>query len=149
MAIEKWGFFSAPQLMWNGASIYSGQLRGPVTLTPINMSLAVKLSLPVFRISVCRGWDSNTKPSALRGKRSNPLRHHWDPSSWGVYEAHGPLIHLVTCRIIFEIKSSPCGQLDHNIYLPSNWINSCSEYVTYCIIIHISYNPPPFTNDSV
>ena len=36
----------------------------PVTFTPIVELLAVELSLPVFTTWVCRGWDSNTQPSA-------------------------------------------------------------------------------------
>ena len=63
MAIEQLGFFSMPHLLWHGASIYYGHLRGPVTLTPIAERLALELSLPVFTTWVCRGWDSNTQPS--------------------------------------------------------------------------------------
>ena len=48
----------------HGASVYNGHLWGPVTLTPIAGRLAVELSLPVFTTYVCRGWDSNTQPSA-------------------------------------------------------------------------------------
>ena len=33
IAIEKWGFFSVPHLLWLGASVYNGHLRGSVTLT--------------------------------------------------------------------------------------------------------------------
>ena len=47
-------------------------LRGPVTLTPNADSLAVEMSLPVLTTYACRGWDSNTQPSACgetRGKR--------------------------------------------------------------------------------
>ena len=33
MAIEQWGFFSVPHLLWHWASIYNGHLRGPVTHT--------------------------------------------------------------------------------------------------------------------
>ena len=51
-------------LLWHGASVYNGHLRGPVTPTPIAERLAVDLSLPVFTILVCRGWDSNTQPFA-------------------------------------------------------------------------------------
>ena len=36
-----------------------------MTLTPVAERLAVELSLPVFTTLVCRGWDSNTQPSAL------------------------------------------------------------------------------------
>ena len=35
MAIEQWGFFRVPRLLWHGASVYNGHLRGPVTLSPI------------------------------------------------------------------------------------------------------------------
>ena len=60
MAIEQWGFFNVPHLIWHGASVYNSHLRGPVTLSPITERLAVELSY-----LVCRGWDSNKpKPSA-------------------------------------------------------------------------------------
>ena len=35
MAIEQWGFFSVPHLVWHGASVYNDHLRRPVTLTLI------------------------------------------------------------------------------------------------------------------
>ena len=66
MAIEQWGLFSVPHLLWHGASVYNGHLRGPVTLTPIAERLAVELSLPVLTTKLCRGWDSNTQPSACK-----------------------------------------------------------------------------------
>ena len=37
----------------------------------------MKLSLPIFTTSVCRGWDSNTQPSACEAKSSR-LRHRCD-----------------------------------------------------------------------
>ena len=33
MAIEQWGSFSVPHILWHGASVYNGHLRRPVTLT--------------------------------------------------------------------------------------------------------------------
>ena len=48
MAIEHWGFFSMPHLLWHEASVYNGHLRGPVTLTHIVENSAVERSLPVF-----------------------------------------------------------------------------------------------------
>ena len=48
MAIEQWGFLCEPHLLWHGASVYNGDLQGPVTLTPIAERLAV--SLPVLMI---------------------------------------------------------------------------------------------------
>ena len=50
MAIEQWGFFCVPHLLWLGASVYNGHLRGSVTLTPIAKRLTVELSLPVFQL---------------------------------------------------------------------------------------------------
>ena len=64
MAIEQWGFFSVPHLLWHGASVYNYHLQVPVTLTHIAERSAVELSQPVFTILVCRGWDSNTQLSA-------------------------------------------------------------------------------------
>ena len=34
MAIEQWGFYSVPHLLWHGAFVFNGHLRGPVTLLP-------------------------------------------------------------------------------------------------------------------
>ena len=42
------GFLSVPHLLWHGASVFNGHLRGPVTVTPIAERLEVELSLPVF-----------------------------------------------------------------------------------------------------
>ena len=42
MAIEQWGFFSVPHLLWQGASVFNGHLRGPVTLTSIANCSAVE-----------------------------------------------------------------------------------------------------------
>ena len=70
MAIEQWGFFSVPHLLWQGASIYNGHLRS-VTLSTIAKHLAVELSLPVFMTKFCPHWDSNTQPSC----KANALTH--------------------------------------------------------------------------
>ena len=35
LAIEQWELFCVSHLLWNGASVYNGHLRGSVTLTPI------------------------------------------------------------------------------------------------------------------
>ena len=35
IAIEQWGFFRVPHLLWHGASVYTGHLQGPLTLVPI------------------------------------------------------------------------------------------------------------------
>ena len=48
MATEQWLFFSVPHLLWHGASVYNGHLRGPVTLTHTAERFALELSLPVF-----------------------------------------------------------------------------------------------------
>ena len=75
MTIEQWGFFSVPHLLWHGASVYNGHLRGPVTLIPIAESLAVELSLSLFTTQGCRGWDPGRATFRMRGERSNLLRH--------------------------------------------------------------------------
>ena len=64
MAIEQWGFFCVPHLLWHGESVYNGHLRGPVSLTPTAERSAVELSLPVLTTQVCRGSDSYIQPSA-------------------------------------------------------------------------------------
>ena len=60
-AIEQWGFFSVPHLLWHGTSVYNGHLREPVTLTTNAESLAVVFSLPVFKTikTKCLPWKVN------------------------------------------------------------------------------------------
>ena len=48
VAIEHWGIFNVPHLLWHGASVYNDHLRWSVTLTPIAERLAEELSVPVF-----------------------------------------------------------------------------------------------------
>ena len=54
MAIEQWGFFSVPYLLWYGASVYNGHPREPVTPVAVNTCFN----------DLGRGSDSNTQPSA-------------------------------------------------------------------------------------
>ena len=42
-ALEQWGFFSMPNLLLQGASVYNGHVRGPMTFTHIAERLAVEL----------------------------------------------------------------------------------------------------------
>ena len=75
MAIEQSGFFSVPHLLWHWASVYNGQLRGPVTLTPIAERFAVEMSLPVFYDLGLSRQGFNHPTIHLRAQRSNHLRH--------------------------------------------------------------------------
>ena len=72
MAIEQWRLFSVPHLLWYGASVYNGHLRGLVTLAPIAERLAVELSLYDFVLSRV-GFEHPTL--RLQGELSSPLRH--------------------------------------------------------------------------
>ena len=46
--IEQWGFLRVTYLLWHGTSVYNGQLRRLVTLTPNAEHLAMDLTLPVL-----------------------------------------------------------------------------------------------------
>ena len=46
MAIEQWGFFSMLHLLWHGAFVYNGHLRGPLTLASIAERLEVEENTP-------------------------------------------------------------------------------------------------------
>ena len=53
---------SVLHLLSHGASVYNGNLRGPIRLTAVAERLAVELLQPFLKTYVCRGWDSNTQP---------------------------------------------------------------------------------------
>ena len=76
-----------PHLLWHGASVYNGHLRGPVTLIPIAERLAVELLLPVLRIrSVAARIRTPNLP--LAGQRLKPLRYrrgHFEDLSYSYF----------------------------------------------------------------
>ena len=74
VAIEQWGFFSVPHLLWHGASVYNCHLLGPVTLTPIAECLA-ELSLPFFHNLGLLRLAFEQPTFRLQGQRPNPLRN--------------------------------------------------------------------------
>ena len=62
MAIEQWGFFSMPHLLWHRVSVCNGHLWG---LTPVSEPQAVEMShVPILTTSISHDWDLNTQPSA-------------------------------------------------------------------------------------
>ena len=63
MAIEQWGFFNVPHLLWH---VYNGHLRGPVTLTPIAERLATPGNGAVTNCSVAAGIRTPNLPLAGR-----------------------------------------------------------------------------------
>ena len=69
MAIEQWGFFRVPHLLWHGSSVYNDYLRWSVTLSPIAERLVVVLSLPTLRLRslASANW---TLIFRMRGQRS-------------------------------------------------------------------------------
>ena len=70
MAIEQWGFFKVPHILWHWTTFYNGDLRGPVTLTHNVKSLALELSLPVLTTLVCSERVSNPISCDMRVKCS-------------------------------------------------------------------------------
>ena len=57
--------FSVLYVLWHGASVYNGHLRGTITLTTVAERLEKELSLLVFTTYVCSDRDSNIQPSAI------------------------------------------------------------------------------------
>ena len=77
MTIEQWGFLSVTHLLWHGASVYNGHLRGSThdthTYRRALRSGAVTTCFYDFGLSrlVCEYPNFRS-----RGPRPNPLRHH-------------------------------------------------------------------------
>ena len=86
MAIAQWRFFNVSHVhvLWHGAFVYNGDLRGLVINTPVAERLAVGLSLHVFTTKVCRGRDSNTQPpNLLHTRRILKLRYRGSRGIFG------------------------------------------------------------------
>ena len=82
MAIEQWGFFNVPHLLWHKPSLYQGHLQGPVTITFVAERLALELSRPVLTTLLCPNWN-RTLISHMLGERSTtkPL---WQFQGYGI-----------------------------------------------------------------
>ena len=74
MAIEQWGFFSVPHLLWHGASVYNGHLRGTITHNYCRAFGSGDVTTCCYDLGLSRlGFELPTL--RLRGERSNRLRH--------------------------------------------------------------------------
>ena len=74
IAIEQWGFFSVPHLLWQGASVYHGLLRGPVIHTYCRAFSTGAVTTRFYDLGLSRlGFEHQT--FCLRDQRSNPLHH--------------------------------------------------------------------------
>ena len=76
MAIEQWGFFNVPHLLWHRPTIYNAHLRGSVTLMPFAKrfgSWAITTVLTTFKSILT---EVRTHISHIRGERfiTKPLR---------------------------------------------------------------------------
>ena len=56
MAIEQWGLFSVPQLLWHGPTLYHGHLRGPVIHGILYVVLTLKVR-GVFNVALLTLYD--------------------------------------------------------------------------------------------
>ena len=73
MAIEQWGFFSVPHLLWHGAFVYNGHLRGPVTHTFCRVFGSGAVTTSFYDLGLSRlGFEHPT--FHLQGQRTHPLR---------------------------------------------------------------------------
>ena len=73
MAIEQWGFFNMPHLLWHGPSLYNGHPRGPVTLNTYCQAFSSGAVTTCFTTS-CLSWLEFVHPTFLLwGQCSNPL----------------------------------------------------------------------------
>ena len=113
IAIEQWGQFSVPHLLWHETSVYNGYLRGPVTFTPIAERLAVEVSLPVLTTYVCLGRDSNTN-LPLPGRRSNRLRHRSGYLSVSGWYIPLPIFIVVKSRTFYFKLNIKLMQYNHS-----------------------------------
>ena len=78
MAIEQWGFCSVQHLLWHGVSVYNGNFRGPVTLTPIAERLEMGCHYLFLRLrSIPAGFRTTDLPLARRS-----LYHATPPPRW-------------------------------------------------------------------
>ena len=126
MAIKQWGFFSVPDLLWHRTSVYNGHLRGPVTLTPIAERLAGELSLPVLTCQVCRGWDSNTQPSACG---ANAFTNYATAAAQSKEIWHLIRILMVTSRRVWDrLITHCCLTLQNAIPHCPLWENNRSPF---------------------
>ena len=105
IAIEQWGFFSVPHLLWHGASVYNCHLRGSVTHTPITERLAavstcfydLGLSLLGFEHPTFRLWGKRSI-SIFRNKI-----YDWTFRIQSIYYSQNKYKRGITAFILYVI----------------------------------------------
>ena len=78
MVIKQWGFFNVPHLLWHGASVYNGHIRGPVTLTPKCRAFSRGAVTTCFYDLGLSRLGFKHPIFHLQGKRYKPIRHRRD-----------------------------------------------------------------------
>ena len=69
LAIEQWGFFRVPHLLWHGPTLYNGRLRVPVSLIPYTEHLAVGFHYRFFFLQIRCDAAGNLTLSLLHAGR--------------------------------------------------------------------------------
>ena len=142
MAIEHWRFLFVLYRLWHGTSVYNGHLQGPVTLTPIAERLAVEVSLPYYEW-VCRGWDSNTQPSACG---THALTHcatttaHLSVTPLQNSCAYEEVIHF-SCSYRYNLIGSTlktCSDSEHFRDGLPHCPGKFDYYLVYCCLLSLS-----------
>ena len=85
-----------------------------MALTPFAERSGVELSLPVFMIYVCRGWDSNTQPSAGGANAQN----HSAGTALAIvsYLTHLIFKHLIRYALKTVYQYIICLQTNKNVH---------------------------------
>ena len=73
MAIERWGFFSVPHLLWHGTSVYNGHLRWYMKLIPVAEPYRMRMSWIKFSWPQSVGKETSVLRCSLYGKGSKAL----------------------------------------------------------------------------
>ena len=99
MAIKQWRFFSESHVhvLWYGAFVYNGDLRGLVIYTPVAERLVMGLSLHVLRLrSEAAGIPTPNHPTfCIRGEYLNcatAVLEEYSEECWILNCSHPPLL---------------------------------------------------------
>ena len=128
LAIEQWGYFSVPHLLWHEASVYNGHLRGPVALALIAERIAVEPSYLFLRLRSA-GIRTPILNLSLAGRNCHGIGIFWNWSlrhdsyyCWMLFY-ESPLIELIFSGKIIYFTNSNCTKVCVTVefFSPHKW----------------------------
>ena len=133
MAIEQWGFFNVPHLLWHGPTLYNDHLRCSVTLTPCRVFGSGALTTCLNNLNLSRPGIEHRSPACEAN--ALPLRQ-----CGGLFNKKTNVIDYMFVKYWFASMLQIRLRMIQNAFLIKDQIRL---YMYNCCSVHSCYVQDP------